>query len=61
MSVSEEHFQRACEFADQLITEKSEWLRRALKAERDRTVYRALAIAGWLGVITMAIIWSIQP
>lgn len=61
MSVSEEHFQRACEFADQLIMEKSEWLRRALKAERDRTVYRALAIAGWLGVITMAITWSIQP
>lgn len=61
MSVSEEHFQRACEFADQLITEKSEWPRRALKAERDRTVYRALAIAGWLGVITMAITWSIQP
>ncbi|AFO47244.1 MULTISPECIES: hypothetical protein [Pseudomonas] len=61
MSISEEHFQRACEFADQLITEKSEWLRRALKAERERIVYRALAIAGWLGVITMAITWSIQP
>ncbi|MEW9858421.1 hypothetical protein [Pseudomonas putida] len=61
MSVSEEHFQRACEFADQLITEKSEWLRRALKAEREQIVYRALAIAGWLGVITMAITWSIQP
>ncbi|QNV68344.1 hypothetical protein F7661_22850 [Pseudomonas sp. CFA] len=60
MSVSEEQFQRACEFADQLITEKSEWLRRALKAERDRTVYRALAIAGWLGLITIAITWSIQ-
>ncbi|MND96526.1 hypothetical protein D3C80_888200 [compost metagenome] len=55
MSVSEEHFQRACEFADRLITEKSEWLRRALKAERDRIVYQALAIAGWFGVITMAI------
>ncbi|MNJ78889.1 hypothetical protein D3C77_767550 [compost metagenome] len=55
MSVSEEQFQRACEFADRLITEKSEWLRRALKAERDRIVYQALAIAGWFGVITMAI------
>lgn len=61
MSVSEEHFQRACEFADQLITEKSEWLRRALKAERDRIVYRALAIAGWFGMLAMAITWSIQP
>ncbi|MFG0500137.1 hypothetical protein ACF8MH_22860 [Pseudomonas sp. YQ_13] len=61
MSVSEEHFQRACEFADQLITEKYEWLRRALKAERDLIVYRALAISGWFGVITMAITWSIQP
>lgn len=60
MSVSEEHFQRACEFANQLIREKSEWLRRALKAERDRIVYRALAIAGWFGVITMAITRSIQ-
>ncbi|MFI7857393.1 hypothetical protein ACIF8Z_10365 [Pseudomonas promysalinigenes] len=61
MSVSGEQFQRACEFADQLIAEKSEWLRRALKAERDRVIYRALAISGWLGMITMAITWSMQP
>ncbi|MNN42260.1 hypothetical protein D3C76_1330290 [compost metagenome] len=60
MSVSEEQFQRARDFADQLITEKSEWLRRALKAERDRIVYRTLAIAGWFGLITTAITWSIQ-
>ncbi|MFJ2970745.1 hypothetical protein [Pseudomonas fulva] len=61
MSVSDEQFQRACEFADQLIAEKSEWLRRALKAERDRIIYRALAMSGWFGMITMAIAWSLAP